>query len=258
MFRRQRRYLSMKPSDKDLNKIRLQVFLSHNGVSSRRKAFDLVKKGHVYVNGQKIIEPSTPVDPQRDKILVDGHRVEEKNYSYVLLNKPRGCVTTKAQHYGERTVFDVLPKDVRHLVPVGRLDKDTEGLLLLTNDGDLAYTLTHPKFNIDKVYLVRVQGLLGQAEGHRLERGIVIDGEKTSPARISNLKHDHGQSEFLMTIHEGKKRQIRLMCEAVGCRVVNLKRVRQGPLDLGALKTGQWRFLTNEEVQTVTGLKMAS
>src|SRR5438067_231742 len=140
--------------------LRLQVFLSHSGVCSRRKAMELIQQGFVQVNGQEIREPSTPIDPKKDKVEVKGRPVVSKAYEYVMLNKPKGYVTTTADFPGEKSVLDLLPKELQHLNPVGRLDKDTEGLLLLTNDGDVAYRLTHPKFRIDKVYLVKIIDVL--------------------------------------------------------------------------------------------------
>ena len=237
--------------------MRLQVFLSHNGVCSRRKAMDFIQQGRVKLNGQVHKEPSTPVDPQKDKIEVDGKPVASQKYSYILLNKPKDYVTTKAEFKGEKSVLELLPKSLQHLVPAGRLDKDTEGLLLLTNDGDLAYRLTHPKFNVEKTYFVSVYGMLVPAERRKLESGILIDGEKTSPVKIKDIKplKDRTKTDFLLVMHEGKKRQIRLMCEAVGRKVAYLKRVAQGPLVLGNLQTGKWRELTRDELDQLQKIK---
>jgi len=229
--------------------IRLQVFLSHNGICSRRKAFDLVVDGSVSVNGKKVREPSHMVDGRVDKIEVDGRPVKSKEYEYVLLNKPAGVVTTKQDRHAKKTVFDLLPKEYRHLSPVGRLDKDTEGLLLLTNDGDLAYRLTHPKFNVRKIYFVEVKGLLSPENKKKLEKGIIIEDKKTSPAKIRNLIRSKEKTEFLMTIHEGRKRQIRLMLGKVGHKVSYLKRIKQGSLSLGNLKIGDWKVLYPREIR---------
>ncbi len=228
---------------------RLQVFLSHSGVCSRRKAMVLIQEGHVSVNGQVQTEPSTKVTAA-DRIEVNGKPVEAKDFTYILLNKPKGYVSTKAEFEGEKSVFELLPKEYRHLAPVGRLDKDSEGLLLLTNDGDTAYRLTHPKFNVDKTYFVCVYGMLQPEEKTRLEKGVEIEGERTAPARIKSIKpfKDRTKTEFVMTIHEGKKRQIRLMCEAVGHKVAYLRRTAQGPLLLGDLSTGKWRLLNKKEI----------
>jgi 23S rRNA pseudouridine2605 synthase len=243
----------MKPSANAGKAIRLQVFLSHNGIASRRDAMELVKAGRVSVNGQIVKEPSTPVDPDKDKVIFDGKLVEAKQFSYILLNKPAGFVTTKEDAHAEKTVMDLLPREYQHVVPVGRLDRDSEGLLLLTNDGDLGFRLTHPKFDVDKTYLIWIGGQLAPEKKRRLEQGVVIEGGKTAPCRISDLKETVEQSEFLMTIHEGRKRQVRLMMKAVGCSVRYLKRVAQGPLKLNDLPTGKWRELTPEEIKKLKG-----
>jgi 23S rRNA pseudouridine2605 synthase len=245
----------MKPSANANPKIRLQVFLSHNGIASRRGAMDLVQSGRVSVNGQVVNEPSTPVDPSKDKITFDGKLVEAKQFSYILLNKPEGYVTTKEDAHAEKTVMDLLPKAFSHLVPVGRLDRDSEGLLLLTNDGDLAYRLTHPKFDVDKTYMVWIGGKLVDEKKRRLEQGIMIEGVKTAPCKVHDVKDHVEQSEFLMTIHEGRKRQVRLMLKAVGCSVRYLKRVAQGPLKLNDLPTGKWRELTPDEITQLKAIQ---
>lgn len=231
------------------NLIRLQVFLSRNGVCSRRKAFDLVMAGRVSVNGRQVVEPSTPVDPGKDRVCVDDKAVAVKAYTYILFNKPRGCVTTREDRFAEKTVFDLLPAEFRHLVPVGRLDKDTEGLLLLTNDGDLTHRLTHPRFNIDKTYRVKMTGTLETKEREALEKGVVIEGRRSAPARIQDVRRAGTGTEFTITIHEGRKRQVRLMVAHVGEKVTFLQRVAQGPLRLGDLKAGRWRELTEKEIQ---------
>ena len=239
----------MKLSDSETPKIRLQVFLSRNGVCSRRKAFDLVMGGRVSVNGRRVVEPSTPVDPRTDKICVDDKTVTSQAYTYILFNKPKGCVTSREDRFAQKTVFDLLPAEFRHLVPVGRLDKDTEGLLLLTNDGDLTYQLTHPRFDIDKMYRVKITGTLESKDREALEKGIILEGRCTAPARIQDVHHVAGATEFTITIHEGRKRQIRLMVAHIGKKVIFLQRIAQGPLRLGELEVGRWRELTDKEIQ---------
>jgi len=229
--------------------IKLQIFLSRNGIASRRGAMDLIQAGRVVVNGTIVKEPSTPVDPVKDRITFDGKLVESKQFSYILLNKPQGYVTTKEDSHAEKTVMDLLPAQYQHLAPVGRLDLDSEGLLLLTNDGDVAHQMTHPRFSVDKTYLVWIGGKLVAEKKRRLEQGVVVDGIKTAPCKVSDLKDHVEQSEFLMTIHEGRKRQVRLMLKAVGCSVRYLKRVAQGPLTLSGLPTGKWRELTPDEIK---------
>ena len=241
----------MKPSASEATKIRLQVFLSHSGVCSRRRALTLIQEGHVTVNGKTVTEPSTQVGPHHDKIFVDGKEIKAKAYEYILFNKPSGYVTTKAEHPGEKTIFDILPEKFKHLFPVGRLDKDTEGLLLLTNDGEVAYQLTHPKFNVDKIYFVCINGVLTPAQKVKLENGVAIEGDVTSSAKIKDVRSNGQQTEFSMIIHEGKKRQIRLMLNALRHKVVYLKRIQQGPLQLGHLKCGIWRYLTVAEIESI-------
>ncbi len=210
---------------------------------------EIIQQGQVTVNGQVIREPSTPVDPNKDQVLVDGHKVEQKYYDYILLNKPAGFVTTTADRFAEKTVLDLVPTELRHLRPVGRLDKDTEGLLLLTNDGDLAHKLTHPRYDVDKTYRVRILGELTFEHKRRLEKGIVIEEHKTAPTKIEQIKKSEKHTEFLLTIHEGRKRQIRIMLAKLNRRVVYLQRIQQGPLKLGALKTGGFRRLNKDEIE---------
>ena len=239
----------MKSSVKEPHKLRLQVFLSHSGVCSRRRALDVVKAGRVKLNGTVCLEPSTPVDPAKDHVEFNGKHIKGKAYDYIVLNKPAGFTTTKADRFALRTVLELLPGNLRHVAPVGRLDRETEGLLLLTNDGDAAYRLTHPKFNVDKTYFVRVSGRLDGGMKKSIERGVVVDGTMTSPAQIKDVLAHKDSTELTITIHEGRKRQVRIMFSKLGLKVVHLKRVRQGPLALGALKTGQWRTLNPQEIE---------
>jgi len=241
----------MKPDAKETSKNRLQVVLSHSGVCSRRRALSLILEGHVSVNGHVIREPSTPVNPAEDRVSVDGREIREKALVYVLLHKPKGYVTTVKDKHAEKTVLDLLPQEFRHLYPAGRLDKETEGLLLLTNDGDAAYRLTHPKFNVTKIYAVTIKGSLNEDKKRQLEKGIMLEGKMTAPSKISEMKFAGGKTEFLMAIHEGRKRQIRLMLSLVGCPVLSLKRIKAGPLSLGDLPPGQWRFLKQEEIAAI-------
>jgi len=218
---------------------------------------ELIQEGHVAVNSRIIREPSWKVNLPQDTITVDGKSVESKQYEYVILNKPQGYVTTMVEHRGEKSVLELLPEAYRYLKPVGRLDRDTEGLLLFTNDGDVAYQLTHPKFNVDKVYYVEIRCQMSEVSKRKLEKGVSIEGEMTSPAKIKDMKFYGGKTSFNMTIHEGKKRQIRLMCKAVGQEVVYLKRISQGSLSLGNLKTGQWRLLNEGEQLSLRTLPKA-
>lgn len=226
--------------------MRLLIFLARTGSCSRRKALDSIKSGHVCVNGQKVTEPSFPIK-DADIVLWNNRRVTIQEKVYILLNKPKGVTTTAADRFAEKTVLDLLPRRFKHLFPVGRLDKDTTGLLLLTNDGDLAYSLTHPSFEVDKTYMALLDKKLSAEDKRILESGIMLDGKKTALCRISKSGH----TDVRVTIHEGRKRQIRRMFASLGYYVVDLCRLRQGPLNLGNLKTGAWRFLEKDEIASL-------
>jgi pseudouridine synthase len=235
--------------------MKLMLFLSHNGVLSRRKAFDAVKNGAVTVNGTVDREPSTDIDPSRDKVCYHDRPINNRIFEYLILNKPEDYVTTCATQFDQKTVMELLPKELRHLRPVGRLDKDTEGLLLFTNDGELANQLAHPAFDVDKTYFARVRGLVAPETAQKLEDGVIIDERKTAPAGVEVVSAREDVSEIRITLHEGRKHQVRLMCDAVGHTVVYLKRLRQGPLELGFLKSGEWRRLTEEEAAQLKSIK---
>jgi pseudouridine synthase len=230
--------------------MRLQVFLSHNGVCSRREAMVVVADGRVRVDGLIIREPSYDVKGEED-IQVDGKKVRLHKNTYIMLHKPAGYTTTKDDPYAEKTVLDLLPKEMHFLSPVGRLDRDSEGLLLFTNDGDLALRLTHPKFHLNKLYLVHVKGRLTQESVKHLKQGVLVDGKKTAPCLIKDLRYNDPNTEFEMIIYEGRKRQIRLMLRSVGHQVTFLKRMSIGPLTLGDLKLGAWRSLTETELEAL-------
>ncbi len=227
--------------------------LTAAGLGSRRKMTEVIKRGGVSVNGRVIESFTEPVDPQKDIINVDGRRVSsqaEPNL-YLLMNKPRGIVVTTSDDRGEKTVLDILPEKYRNirLYPVGRLDKDSTGLVLLTNDGDLTYRLTHPRFEKEKEYLVRFEGSLTAEDQSRLEKGIELDDGRTAPAAIGKALPPFNYS---VVIHEGRKHQVRRMFAALGYTVLALKRVRLGKLKLGTTAEGSVRPLTPEEVK---GLK---
>jgi 23S rRNA pseudouridine2605 synthase len=235
--------------------MRLQVFLSHNGVCSRREAMVVIQSGRVKVDGRIQKEPSTEVSGS-EEIRVDGKKISVQTYTYIMLHKPVGYTTTKDDPHAKKTVLELLPKDLHFLSPVGRLDRDSEGLLLLTNDGNFAYQLTHPKFHLDKTYVVRAMGKLSKENQAKLQKGVVVEDEKTAPCRIREVRYNDANTEFQITIHEGKKRQIRRMLWSVGHKVDYLKRVSIGPLPLGNLELGQWRPLTNEEIESLKKIKL--
>jgi pseudouridine synthase len=234
---------------------RLQKILSQAGVASRRASEQLMLEGRVTVNGTTVRELGTKADPVADDIRVDGRRIKlPERHRYVLLNKPRGYVTTRSDPHKRPTVIDLIgARD--YIYPVGRLDFDSEGLLILTNDGDLAAHLTHPSHGVHRVYEARVLGIPDSHDIQRLSRGVLIDGRRTEPAQIELLpgKRDDQHATLRITIHEGRNRQVRKMCGAIGHPVDRLRRVAIGPIRDQRLKPGQWRDLTPEEVARLRG-----
>jgi 23S rRNA pseudouridine2605 synthase len=231
---------------------RLQKILSQAGIASRRASEQLMLDGRVTVNGITVRELGTKADPAHDDIRVDGRRVKVvERHRYLLLNKPRGYVTTRSDPQRRPTVIDLLRGVREYVYPVGRLDFDSEGLLLLTNDGDLAARLTHPRHGVARVYEARVLGVPDAHDLDRLGRGIVVDGRRTQSADVRLLPHgrDANEATVAITIREGRNRQVRNMCDAIGHPVTHLKRVAIGPLKDAKLKVGHWRELTDDEVE---------
>jgi len=233
--------------------VRLQKIISAAGIASRRAAEKLIEEGRVQVNGATVTELGTKADPEVDDIRVDERRVKQpQRHRYFLLNKPRGYVTTRSDPEHRPTVLDLLKGVREYVYPVGRLDFDSEGLLILTNDGDLAATLTHPKHEVERVYEAQVLGVPDAHDIDRLSRGIVIEGRRTAPAQIELLRErrTEGDTSVLrVTIHEGRTRQVRKMADAIGHPVRTLKRVRIGPVADKSLRVGTYRELTPEEVR---------
>ena len=228
---------------------RLQKIISAAGITSRRASETLILNGQVTVNGVVVTELGTKADPAKDRISVNGTllKVSEQRL-YILLNKPAGYMTTLDDPEGRPLVTDLLQEINERVYPVGRLDYNTEGLLLLTNDGEWANKLMHPRHEIDKEYHVRVRGKVHKSQLDQLAEGVEIDGKKTAPATAILIKDGEQNDWLAITIHEGRNRQIRRMCEAVSLSVVRLKRVRYGSLVLGVLKSGQFRHLSETEV----------
>ena len=237
--------------------IRLQKILSQAGVASRRAAETLIAGGRVTVNGKTIVEMGVRADPLLDDIRVDGRRIRQAAaHRYILLYKPVGYVTTRRDPQGRRTVIDLLGSQAEYVYPVGRLDYDSEGLLLLTNDGDLAARLTHPRHGVERTYEARVAGLPDASALDRLRRGIPLDGHRTRPAVVNLLNASSArirgrepEGVVRLTIQEGRNRQVRRMLEAVGHPVRSLKRTRIGPISDRYLKPGQSRELTTDELK---------
>jgi 23S rRNA pseudouridine2605 synthase len=238
--------------------VRLQKIISQAGIASRRAAEQLISDGRVTVNGETVRAMGTKADPTRDDIRVDGRRIKSaERPRYILLNKPAGYVTTRSDPQRRRTVIDLLHGVKEYVYPVGRLDYDTQGILLLTNDGDLAAKLTHPRHQVDRTYEARVSGMPGDEAIDRLHRGIPLDGRRTLPADVLLVnKGRRDQNGVLrITIREGRNRQVRRMLEAVGHPVQSLRRIRFGPLTDRELRPGHWRELTDGEIEKLKAWK---
>ncbi|MGQ9609313.1 MAG: pseudouridine synthase [bacterium] len=227
------------------------------GIASRRKIKDMVLAGRIKVNGIIPESPGIKIDLNSDIIEVDNERIsfntnEEK--VYIILNKLSGYISAVSDKRGEPTIMNLIPDIGKRIYPVGRLDKDTEGLILLTNDGELTYLLTHPKHHIEKVYSVWVTGEPTDESLKRIRTGVLIDNEMTAPAIVEKVEYKNGISHLKVTIHEGRKRQIKKMFATIGHKVVRLKRIQIGPISIGNLKPGEYRYLTKEEINKLKNL----
>ena len=234
--------------------MRLQKFIAECGVASRRSAEKMIESGRVTVNGEVVDYMGCTIDPDIDEIRVDGKvlRVEAKKY-YIMLNKPKNYVTTVSDDLGRPTVMHLVSDINARIYPVGRLDFDTTGLLIMTNDGDFANILTHPKHTVNKTYIARIDKMLSEEQLKKLCHGIELDGVMTAPARAENIKRPKHGIEVKITIHEGRNRQVRRMLEAVGVNVMSLKRISVGSLTLGNLPEGKWRALSDAEINKLRG-----
>ena len=229
---------------------RLQKFMAEAGVASRRACEELIRQGRVTVNGETA-SLGRSVEPEQDRVELDGKPVQkEQRRTVILLYKPRGVVSTSSDPEGRRTVQDYFREIPERLYNVGRLDLNSEGLLLMTNDGALANRLTHPRYGVEKTYYAVCDGRLTASEAARLTNGVELEDGVTAPARVDAVRTTQcGDTSFLITIHEGRNRQIRRMLEAVGHRTLRVKRERFGPLSLGTLAPGEWRKLSDEEIK---------
>lgn len=230
--------------------IKLHAFLAHAGVASRRASEELIAQGKVCVNGTLVKNVATRIDPNRDRVEMQGKRIElpTARHLYYVVHKPVNYVSSVSDPDGKPVVISLVPRGVR-VYPVGRLDSNSEGLILMTNDGDLAYRLTHPKFVVPKTYHVLIAGSPGNTALNALRSGVHLSDGMTAPAEVSPLKHDHGNTWIVVTIHEGKNRQIRRMCGVLNLEVLRLIRVKMGPFELGALPVGGWRHATDQELR---------
>lgn len=237
------------------NIVRLQKYMADCGVASRRKSEELIANGAVKVNG-RTAEIGDKVNPAVDKVYVHNKRIVMKRVGgkrYIMLNKPRGYVTTMKDEMGRKCVADLIKDIPERLFPVGRLDKDSEGLLIMTNDGEFSNSVMHPKAHINKVYHVTVRPDLTQEQAKTLSKGVMIDGRKTSPCEVRIMNRLEDRTNVEMVIHEGRNREIRKMCEYFDLEVIRLRRISIGAVKMGKLKKGMWRDLTPYEVGKLSG-----
>jgi 23S rRNA pseudouridine2605 synthase len=235
--------------------VRLQKLIAGAGLASRRKAETLIAAGRVTVNGKVVTELGTKVDPSKDHVKVDGkHLSQAQPFVYLLLNKPKNVMSTLDDPGGRTTVKDYLRGVSVRVFPVGRLDFDSEGLMLLTNNGDLSQALLHPRYHVPKTYLIKVKGILTEEKIRQLERGVKLEDGMTGPATVKKIKKAEMNSWLEITIGEGRKHQVRRMLESVGHPVIKLMRVKMGPLSLGDLASGEFRFLTDREANALREL----
>ena len=241
-----------------MNEIRLQKYLAENGVASRRKCEKYIQEGKVKVNDKIITELGIKIKPEKDKVFFEGKEIRRKlvKKTYILLNKPIGYVTTVKDQFDRKNVLDLIQIKETRLVPVGRLDMYTSGALILTNDGNFVYKVTHPKHEIEKTYLVTVKGRVSEEEIRKLSNGVKIEDYTTAKAKVKEIGYfeEKNVTRITISIHEGKNRQIRKMCEAIGKKVLALHRSKIGNISVKDLKVGTWRYLRNEEVKNI-GLK---
>ena len=229
--------------------IRLNKYIDECGICSRRKADILIESGKVLVNDIVIKDLGVKIDDTKDQVKVDGKTIsKEDKFVYIMLNKPKGYVTTNSEQFGRKSVLDLIDTDYR-IFPIGRLDMNTEGLLLLTNDGEFANKLMHPKNKVEKTYIANVKGNITEEKIEHLINGVDIGGYITKPAKVRIISKD--KNEIEIKISEGKNRQVRKMCEAVGLKVINLKRISIGKLNLGNLKIGEYRYLNKSEIDKI-------
>ena len=234
---------------------RLSKILAEAGLASRRASERLIAEGRVTVNGQTVTTQGATADPERDVVAVDGRPIPASEPKrYVLLNKPRGYLTTRSDPRGRPVVLDLVKHERARLFPVGRLDSDAEGLLLLTNDGALAQRLLHPRFEVERVYEVEVEGRVGRGDLPRWERGVVLPDGPATPRHVRLLRHTSETTWLRLAFAEGRYREVKRFCQALGHRVVRLRRVRFGPLQIGTLAPGVARPLTREEIARLHAL----
>ena len=237
--------------------MRINKYIALCGVASRRKAEELILAGRVTVNDEVMTELSYKVDEENDIVKVDDKLIKEENkLVYILLNKPEGYITTVKDQFDRPSVLDLVSDIKERVYPIGRLDYETSGLLLLTNDGDLTYKLTHPKHEVDKTYVARVKGKLTKEEIERFKAGLKIEDYTTAPAKLKVIKYDEQRDSSLLEIkiHEGKNRQVRKMCKAINHPVLRLRRSAMGKIKIGDCEIGKYRYLTEDEIKYLKNL----
>ncbi len=233
--------------------MRLNKFLSNSGLASRRKCDQLIEEGKVFVNGKQVTELGSQINEKKDKVTAEGKTITlPSSFVYIKLNKPKGYACTAQDEKGRKTIYDLIDSEER-LFSIGRLDYDTEGLILLTNDGDFANKVAHPKFNIDKEYRVTVEGEIKESEMAVMRKGVVVDGQRMPSAIVNFISYENGYTKLSVIIDEGQNRQIRRMFEAIGKTIKLLKRVRIGQVRLGGLRRGDYKDLTEVELNSLVG-----
>ena len=234
-----------------MEEVRLQKFLSNHGICSRRKAEELILNGLIKVNGEVVTQLGKKINPEKDEVIYKGNKIGKTDKKvYILLNKPIGYVTTTKDQFGRDTVLDLV-KVKEKILPVGRLDMYTSGALILTNDGEFIYKVTHPKYEVEKTYNVTLKGIITKEEIKNLEQGVPIENYISGSAKVKILKLDKEKdiSRIEITIHEGKNREVRKMCNSIGKKVLALHRSKIENIDVKKLKLGEWRYLTNKEIE---------
>lgn len=231
--------------------MRLNKFLSNSGVASRRKCDEIIAEGKVFVNGKQVTELGFKINEKKDKVMVEGKVIKlPSSFVYIKLNKPKGYACTAHDEKGRKTIYDLIDCDER-LFSVGRLDYDTEGLIILTNDGDFANKVAHPKYEMEKEYRVTCEGDIKESELAVMRKGVVVDGTRMPSAKVEKLSYENGFTKLSVVINEGQNRQVRRMFEAIGHDIKLLKRVRIGDVRLGGISRGEYRDLTEEELNSL-------
>lgn len=229
---------------------RLDKFLSNSGYASRRSIKKFLRENTVTINGERARESGLRINVSKDDIRINNQKIKREGFVYYLLNKPKGIVSTSADEFDRKNVVDLVDTDVR-VYPVGRLDKDTHGLILLTNDGELTHKLTHPKFHVPKTYLLKIEGKVSEGKLEKLRNGIILSDGLTNPAKVKVKKETPNTTELEMEIYEGRYRQIRRMCEAIHLNLIDLQRIKFGPIKIDKLRLEHYRELTESEIDSL-------